>query len=107
MSNPERTPTGLGAFAMRHRVKIFDFGFIAMVLLAATFVAFEVDVFENAPGVSRKQETIELDEILMLSTFAVGGVLYYTWRRAGEYRRENRLRMPAEREVMSLALHDP
>lgn len=92
---------------MRHRVKIFDFGFIAMVLLAVAFVAFEVDVFENAPGVSRKQETVELDEILLLSAFAVGGVLYYTWRRASEHKRENRLRMAAEREVMNLALHDP
>jgi diguanylate cyclase (GGDEF)-like protein len=92
---------------MRNRVKIFDLGFIVMLLTAATFVAFEVDIFENAPGVSRKQETIELDELMLLSTIAVSGVLFYTWRRAREHKRENQLRVAAEREVMNLALHDP
>jgi diguanylate cyclase (GGDEF)-like protein len=92
---------------MRNRVKIFDLGFVLMILIAASLIAFEVDIFENAPGVSRKQETIELDELLMLTTIATGGVLFYTWRRAREHKHETRLRMAAEREVMNLAMHDP
>jgi diguanylate cyclase (GGDEF)-like protein len=92
---------------MRNRVKIFDLGFVAVLLVVAALVAFEVDIFENADHVSRKQETVELDELMMLTTLAVSGVLFYTWRRAREHRRENRLRMAAEREVMNLALHDP
>ncbi|MBS0331861.1 MAG: EAL domain-containing protein [Proteobacteria bacterium] len=95
------------SYAVRHRVKIFDLGFIAIVLLAAALIAFEVDIFENAPGVSRKQETVELDELLLLTVFAVCGVLFFTWRRAREHKRENILRMAAEQEVMNLALHDP
>jgi diguanylate cyclase (GGDEF)-like protein len=92
---------------MRNRVKIFDFGFVLMLLLGAGFVAFAVDIFENAPNVSRKQETVELDEMLLLTIVAVAGVLFYTWRRAREHQRESRLRMAAEREVMNLAMHDP
>jgi diguanylate cyclase (GGDEF)-like protein len=95
------------SYAMRHRVKIFDLGFIVIVLMAATLFAFEVDIFANAPGEPPKEQTIELDEVLLLSVIAVGGALFYTWRRAREHQRENRLRIVAEQEVMNLALHDP
>jgi diguanylate cyclase (GGDEF)-like protein len=92
---------------VRHRVKILDAGFLLVVLAVATLFAFEVDIFDNAPGVSRKQETIELDELLVLTTLVMGGVLFYTWRRAAEHKRENALRVAAEKEVLSLALQDP
>jgi hypothetical protein len=91
---------------MRHRVKIFDLGFVVMLLVAAAFIAFEIDIFETAPGVSRKQETVEFDELMLLSTLAVSGVLFYTWRRA-RAQAGNQLRVAAEREVMNLAFHDP
>ncbi|HZZ31060.1 MAG TPA: EAL domain-containing protein [Phenylobacterium sp.] len=94
-------------YAIRHRVKIFDLGFVAVLLAVATLFAFEVDVFENAPGEPPKEQTLELDEVLLLSVIAVGGALFYTFRRAREHKHENRLRIAAEREVMNLALHDP
>ena len=97
----------LKAYVMRHRVKLFDLGFIAVILAVATLFAFEVDVFENESRETQHQETIEVDELMALTTLLVGGILFYTWRRAREHKRENALRIAAEREVMNLALHDP
>lgn len=94
-------------FIMRHRVKIFDAGFIAIVLLVAALFAFEVDIFRHEGSLTQAQETLELDELMICVTLLMGGVLFYTWRRAHEHRRENDRRLAAEREVMNLALHDP
>jgi diguanylate cyclase (GGDEF)-like protein len=95
------------AFLVRHRVKIFDLGFILVVLAAAALFAFEVDIFANEAGISQRQETLELDELLLLTTLVVSGALFYTWRRAREHKRENTRRLAAEREVLNLAMHDP
>ena len=92
---------------MRHRIKIFDAGFIIVILSVAALFAFEADIFENENRLTQHQETVELDELLVLTTLAVSGILFYTWRRAREHKRENRLRMAAEKEVLSLAMHDP
>ena len=91
----------------RHRVKIFDAGFILVVLAVATLFAFEVDVFANDAQVTRRQETIELDEAFVLTSLVMAGVLFYTWRRTLEHKRESRLRIAAEKEVLTLAFQDP
>ena len=90
-----------------HRTKIFDLGFIFILLGAATLFAFEVDVFRNEGGISQKQETIELDELLVLTTLLMLAVLIYTWRRAREHKQENARRIAAEKEILVLALQDP
>jgi diguanylate cyclase (GGDEF)-like protein len=95
------------AFVVRHRVKIFDLGFIVAILAAATLFAFEVDVFENESRFTQHQETIELDEVFVLTSLAIGGMLFYTWRRAREHQRENTRRLAAEHEIMVLAMQDP
>jgi diguanylate cyclase (GGDEF)-like protein len=97
----------LKAYVMRHRVKIFDLGFIAVVLAVVLLFAFEVDVFENESRETLHQETIELDELLVMTTLIMGGVLFYTWRRAVEHQQENARRVVAEKEVLTLALQDP
>src|SRR5258706_3537217 len=107
MNTSKPALTTLKAYVIRHRVKLFDIGFIAVVLAVATLFAFEVDVFENDAKGTQHQETIEVDELMALTTLVVGGILFYTWRRAREHKRENVLRIAAEREVMTLALHDP
>jgi diguanylate cyclase (GGDEF)-like protein len=95
------------AFMTRHRVKIFDMGFIALLLAVAGLFAFEVDIFETEGVVSQRQETLELDELLVLTTLVMLAVLFYTWRRAREHQRENDRRIAAEKEVLTLALQDP
>lgn len=92
---------------MRHKVKIFDAGFILVVLFAVGLFAFEVDIILHQGHVSQHEQTIELDELLILATLFVSGALFYTWRRASEHKRENRARLAAESEVLQLALHDP
>lgn len=92
---------------MRHKVKIFDMGFILVVLLAVGLFAFEVDIILHQGHVSQHEQTIELDELLILATLVVSGALFYTWRRAREHKRENEARVAAEKEVLQLALQDP
>ena len=92
---------------VRHRVKIFDAGFITALLAAATLFAFEFDVFETQSGLDAAETRIDLDEMMALSTLLVLCVLGYTFRRAREHARENAKRLAAEKEVMALALHDP
>ncbi|HZL30075.1 MAG TPA: diguanylate cyclase [Pseudolabrys sp.] len=91
----------------KHRTKIFDLGFILVLLGAATLFMFEVDVFQNEGSLSPKQETIELDELLVLTTLTMFAALAYTWRRAREHKRENARRIAAEKEILVLALQDP
>ncbi|MDB5439908.1 MAG: hypothetical protein JWM33_2335 [Caulobacteraceae bacterium] len=91
----------------RHRVKILDAGFVLVVLAALTLVAFYADVFENESKLTQHKETIELDEMMLLSLMVMAGVLFYTWRRAVEHKREAEHRRAAEREVLCLALQDP
>lgn len=91
----------------RHKVKIFDAGFLIVALCVAALFAFEVDVFATEGRLTKRQETIELNELMALTTLLMGGVLFYTWRRAREHTRENARRMEAEKEVMSLAFQDP
>jgi predicted signal transduction protein with EAL and GGDEF domain len=97
----------LKARFMRHRVKIFDAGFVLSLLATAALFAFEIDIFATESQVTLAAETLELNELLVLCTLTVCGVLFYTWRRASEHQRENLRRIEAEREVLSLALHDP
>jgi len=94
-------------FVMKHRIKIFDLGLIIAVLATAALFAFELDVFENESRLTRRQETIELDELMVLTTLVMSGVLFYTWRRAREHQRENVRRLVAERDVLALAMQDP
>ncbi|WP_164919580.1 putative bifunctional diguanylate cyclase/phosphodiesterase [Hansschlegelia zhihuaiae] len=92
---------------MRNRVKIFDGGMILVFLAVAALFLFEVDVFRHEADLSPRERELELDELMILTSLVMLGVLFYTWRRAREHRRENALRIEAEKEVMSLALQDP
>ncbi len=89
------------------RTKIVDLGFIFVLLGAAALFVFEVDVFRNEGGISHKQGTIELDELLVLTTLVMFAALAYTWRRAREHKQENARRIAAEKEILVLALQDP
>ncbi|GLK66537.1 putative bifunctional diguanylate cyclase/phosphodiesterase [Hansschlegelia plantiphila] len=97
----------LKARVLRNRVKIFDAGLVLIFLGVAALFAFEVDVFENEAGLPPRQQTIELDELLVLTTLTMCCVLFYTWRRARDHKRENAQRLAAEQEVLTLALQDP
>ena len=95
------------AAIMKHRVKIFDFGFILAVLGVASVFAFETDIVEYEGHLTQHAETIELNELLVLVSLVMVSVLFYTWRRAREHKRENTRRIAAEKEILNLALQDP
>lgn len=92
---------------VRHRTKIFDLGFILVLIAVACVVAFEIDIFGSEAGASRAKLDLDLNELMGLVAVVTAGLLFYTWRRAREHVRENARRLQAEREVLNLALHDP
>lgn len=55
---------------MRRRATAQDLSILIALFLVAIYVAFEVDIYENQDGVTKYEETIELDEALTL-----GGLL--------------------------------
>jgi diguanylate cyclase (GGDEF)-like protein len=91
---------------IRHRVSIQDAMFLAAILFVASYLAFEYDVFENAPGEPPKTEIIELDETLALGALLSVGLLVFAGRRLQEQKRETGRRVTAEREARTLAFHD-
>ncbi|HEY4265046.1 MAG TPA: EAL domain-containing protein [Micropepsaceae bacterium] len=91
---------------MRHRVTIQDGSLLVAVLLLMTYLAFEIDVFENAPNVPPQEQVIELDEGLGLGALFAAGMLIFAGRRYQEQKREMARRIAAEREARTLALHD-
>lgn len=95
------------AAAVRHRVKILDAGFLLSILAVIVLFAFEIDVFHSEGTASMHEQTVELDELMVITTITMAGILFYSWRRAREHQRENARRIAAEKEILTLALQDP
>ena len=80
---------------------------IAALASATIFLlAMATDAFEEFYEFSRRHETYELDEILVMLLAAGFGCLIFAIRRMSELRREVARSMAAEREVTRMALHD-
>ena len=92
---------------MRHRFALVDLSLVFAVVLVAAFVAFEVDIYENEDKVSRREETIELDEALSLGGVLAIGLLIFAARRYAEQKQETRRRIVAEQNARELAFQDP
>lgn len=92
---------------MRHRVSINDLGILAAFLCVLTYVAYAFDIFVTEGQVSSAEQTIELDEVLLLGVALTVGLLIFAGRRYIEQRREMRRRQEAERHVRELAFQDP
>jgi diguanylate cyclase (GGDEF)-like protein len=92
---------------IRHRVSLQDALILFCILAVATFFAFEVDVFSNAPGEPPRVQMLEMDEIMALATLLTGGLLVFALRRLSEQKRETRRRIAAEAEARTLAFEDP
>ncbi len=63
-------------------------------------------MFANGPGVGPKAQTLELDEVLLVSAIFCFGLLIFALRRLAEARRETDRRIAAEREARAQAMHD-
>lgn len=96
----------LMALAKRHRASIQDFTILIAGLAVATFLAFEIDVFATEGSVSRQQETLELDEVLLLGAVLAIGLLVFGIRRYRDQQREMHRRQLAEQHIRELAFQD-
>ena len=93
-------------FMSRHRRSIKDFALIGLMLLVATFYAWQVDIFANEGNASQKEQTIEVDELLLLGGLLMLALLVFAIRRYVEQRRETARRVAAEMHARELAFQD-
>jgi diguanylate cyclase (GGDEF)-like protein len=89
-----------------HRLKPGELGFVLAVVLVATFIAWQVDVFATEGQTTTAEQMIELDESLLLGGLLAVGLLVFSARRLLEQTRETRRRIEAEQHVRKLAYQD-
>lgn len=94
-------------FYMRHRVSLHDLGILAALFAVLAYVCYAFDVFVTEGQVSLAEQTIELDEVLLLGVALAVGLLIFAGRRYLEQKKEMSLRQAAERHVRELAFQDP
>jgi diguanylate cyclase (GGDEF)-like protein len=91
---------------IRHRLSIRDGLILGAGFGVAVYIAFACDIFVNQDHVTIHQETIELDEALLLGILLAIGLLIFAWRRYAEQKREATLRRQAEERARELSLQD-
>jgi len=97
---------GAGAFMVRHRVRIMDGFSIILLTCLLIYYCFEYEVFEAFSRDDARGKSIDLNEMLLISSFVLGCMVIFTIRRLREQKKENRRRVAAEQEVRALAYHD-
>lgn len=95
-----------GAFVIRHKYRFIDFTVVAIGTLAVLYAGLTLDIFANAPNHTPQKETLELDELLGVVVTLFAGLLWAI-RRMRRERRETAQRAAVEREIRTLAFHDP
>ena len=91
----------------RHRVSIQDLTLLLAIVGVLAYIAFEVDIFTTEGAVTTAEQTIELDETLLLGGVLAVGLLIFGARRYFDQKREMARRIAAERQVRELAYQDP
>jgi hypothetical protein len=90
----------------RHRRILQDGLCLAFFMAVATLIAYEYDIFPNAPGVPIQERLIETDEALALATLLCIGLLGLSWRFLLTQRREVARRIAAEGRARKIAMQD-
>jgi diguanylate cyclase (GGDEF)-like protein len=90
---------------MRHRFRFIDLAAVGAATGLALYLGLTFNIFSDAPNVSRKAETLELDEVVLVAAMLFVG-LVWALRRLLRERREAARRAAAEREIRTLAFHD-
>ena len=90
----------------RHRRSIKDLSLILIIMLVATFYAWQVDIFANEGNVTVKEQTLEVDELLLLGGVLMLAMLVFAIRRYLEQKRETARRLAAETHARELAFQD-
>ena len=90
----------------RYRTTIWDGVLLLAIMAVAALIAYEFDIFPNAPGVPTQEYVIETDEALGLATLLCLGLLALSWRFLLLQRREVARRIEAEQHAHELAMQD-
>jgi diguanylate cyclase (GGDEF)-like protein len=93
-------------FMSQHRTSIKDLSLIIVIMLVATYYAWRIDVFKNEDNVPPKQQTIEVDELLLLGGVLMTALLIFAVRRYFEQKRETSRRVAAEKHAREIAFQD-
>jgi diguanylate cyclase (GGDEF)-like protein len=94
------------AFVIRHKFRFIDFFAVAAAAVLVAYLVLAANIFTDAPHLTQRAETLELDELLLLGAVLIGGLVWAVGRLLRE-RREAARRLAAEREIRVLAFHDP
>ncbi|MBS1814048.1 MAG: EAL domain-containing protein [Acidobacteria bacterium] len=95
------------AFIIRHRRSIADLTLVAATVIVGLYLAMSFDFFLQAGHETIQQETIELDEALLIGGVLAIGLLIFAFRRYREQKRESARRLAAEQHIRVLAFQDP
>jgi diguanylate cyclase (GGDEF)-like protein len=91
---------------LRYRTIVWESVLLLALMIIATLIAYEYDVFPNAPGVPAQEHVIETDEAFALATLLCFGLLALSWRFLKLQRREVARRVAAEGRAHELAMQD-
>jgi diguanylate cyclase (GGDEF)-like protein len=98
--------TRVRSFMSRHRRSIKDLSLILIIMLVAVFYAWQVDIFANEGKVTVKEQTLEVDELLLMGGVLMLAMLLFAVRRYLEQKRETARRLAAETHARELAFQD-
>jgi diguanylate cyclase (GGDEF)-like protein len=94
-------------FIIKHRHSVTDLSIIIASVLVGLYLALEYDFFQQEGHKTLKQQTIELDEALLIGALLAIGMLIFSFRRYREQTRESSRRLAAEQHIRVLAFQDP
>jgi diguanylate cyclase (GGDEF)-like protein len=86
---------------------MLDLGMVVAIVVVLGYIAFDIDIFVTEGVTSPVEQTIELDEALLIGTVLMVGLLFFAARRYWSQKREMRRRIAAERYARELAYQDP
>ncbi len=95
------------AFLIRHRRSMADLSIIAFCIGVLSYLAMEFDFFVQEGHETLQQETIELDEAMLIGAVLALGLLIFAIRRYREQKQESARLLAAEQHIRVLAFQDP
>jgi diguanylate cyclase (GGDEF)-like protein len=94
------------SLVVRHQASVIDLALIAAAMGVCIFLAWEFDIYPQAPSALLHDKVIDLDETLTLFGILALLMLVFSIRRYAEQRRETMRRVAAENQVRVLAYED-
>jgi diguanylate cyclase (GGDEF)-like protein len=97
----------IGRLAASPWIAVLMMALLVLGIGALILIGLEVDLLMHLRARTAVQNVLELEEILLLSTIIVGGLLVFSIRRIILQRKEIKRREAAESYALTLAFHDP